>query len=85
MLSEWLAMQQHRNSRDGTVARWTQEGRGARCRPIRSRELGPDRAQRILIQVRDLHQRAADRDGDSERSLDSQAALWFGRLIPRAC
>ena len=34
---EWLAIEHYRNSRDGTMARWTKEGSGARGRPIRSR------------------------------------------------
>jgi hypothetical protein len=54
------------NPRDGTVARWAQEGSWPRCRPVRSRELGPaGLARRILVRERDLRWQAADRDRDS--------------------
>jgi hypothetical protein len=38
MQTEWLAAEHHRIHVMGTVARWTQEGSGARCGPIHSRE-----------------------------------------------
>ena len=69
------------NPRDGTLARWTQEGNGACCGPILSRKVGPDVAQKILVRVLDLRQQAADRDRDSAHSTGSQAALRLGRVI----
>jgi hypothetical protein len=72
------------NPCNGTVARWTPKGSGARLGPIGSRGLSLDHAQRILVRVRDLRQQAADRDRYSVRSAGSQAALCSSRVIPRS-
>src|SRR6266852_5611124 len=72
------------NPCNGTVARWTPKGSGARLGPIGSRGLSLDHAQRILVRVRDLRQQAEDRDRDSVRSAGSQAALCSSRVISRS-
>jgi hypothetical protein len=71
------------NPRDGTVARWTPEGRWPRSGPIRSRELGPDPASRILVRLHDLRQQTAHPGHDFVRSAGSATALEAGRVIPK--